>query len=319
MKVIVYHGGMKRIHDINLNLLAVLEAILRLGSVTAAAQHLHISQSAVSHALRKLRVLFKDPLFVQQGNKLEPTSLATDLHPRLQRLMTDAESLVFEPTRFEPATDARDFHIVALDFLDLLLLPRIYALLSKGSPASNLRVHRPTGSGMLDILEEHPSYVSIGVGMPAAHDILEKVLWSENFLLASSQDHPLAQKTKLTLDDFIQHKHALISTGGQDKAVVDEFLAKIGKARRTAVVVPSFLSIPMLVAQSDLIVTAPRQGLLALRQQLPIRLYEPPLKLPGFTMKLYWHRRFDRDPAQMFLRKLILDSTQTFKNQPSVI
>ena len=166
---------------------------------------------------------------------------------------------------------------------------------------------------MLHMLEKHPAYVGIGVGMPASHEILEKVLWSENFLLASSLDHPLARKAKLTLHDFVQHKHALISTGGQDKGVVDEVLARIGKQRRTAVVVPSFLSIPMLVAQSDLIVTAPRQGLLSLRQQLPIRLYEPPVKLPGFTIKLYWHRRYARDPAQAFLRKLIVDSTLTFK------
>jgi DNA-binding transcriptional LysR family regulator len=69
----------------------------------------------------------------------------------------------------------------------------------------------------------------------------------------------------------------------------------------------------MLVAQSDLIVTAPRRGLLSLQEQLPIKLYKPPLKLPGFTMKLYWHRRFDRDPAQRFFRQLILDCAQAIR------
>ncbi len=312
-----YNKGMNRIHDINLNLLAVLEAILRFGSVTAAAEYLHLSQSAVSHALRKLRTLFKDPLFVQQGHKLEPTALAMDLRPRLQRLVADAEDLVFEPARFEATTSSRDFHIIALDFLDMFLLPRIYQGLCERSPGSNLRVHRPLGPGMPRMLEEHPSYAGIGVGLPPTADVLEKPLWSETFMLASSLDHPLAKQDEISLDDFISAKHALIGTGGQERAVVDDALSQINKARRTAVVIPSFLSIPMLVAQSDLIVTAPRLGLLSLQEQLPIKLYKPPLKLPAFTMKLYWHRRYDRDPAQRFFRQLILDCAQKIKQMHS--
>ncbi|HYX33196.1 MAG TPA: LysR family transcriptional regulator [Oligoflexus sp.] len=298
---------MKNIHAINLNLLVVLDAILRSGSVTAAASQLHLSQSAVSHALRKLRTLFKDPLFVQQGHKLEPTALALELYPRVQRFVADAQELVFEPPRFDATTTAKEFHLAALDYLDALLLPKIYATMKTQSPYCDLRLHRPYMNDTIQTLEENPSFAVIGVTARVVPEVLEKVLWTDQFALAIAANHPLAKKASLSLTDFLSFSHALIGTGSKDRSVVDEILHSLGKQRRTAVVVPSFWSVPLLVSQSDLIVAAPLSCLRLLASQLPLKLYKPPLKLPNFTVKLYWHRRYDRDPAQKYFRQLITD------------
>lgn len=291
----------------DLNLAVVLHALLEERSVSRAARRLGLSQSATSHALARLRDLVGDPLFVRTREGLVPTARAEAMQDGVASGLSHLEAALFSVGVFDPGTARRTFRIGSSDYVEHVLLPPLLARLAVVAPGLDLwSVVRPVdaknalASGDLDLVVQPASDSDALPGLHATE------LWDDAFVGVVRKGHPLL-RGKLTLDRFAQADHAFIAPGGRPGGgVVDEALARTGRARRIAFMTPSFLVAPRVVAETDLVITLASRVASTFARSLPLQLFAPPLELPGFRIAMCWHERRERDPAHRFLREEIV-------------
>ncbi len=289
---------------LDLNLFVMLDALLDERSVTGAAKRLGVTQSAVSHALGRLREHFGDPLLVRTSEGMTPTLRASELREPLRRGLETIREATQREAHFDPSTAARTFTIATTDQVGVVLLPALYARLATLAPRVDLRitpivrnVERALESGAADL-------VVTGAFTPAeAPGLFRQRLFDERLVCVVRADHPRVEDG-LTLEQFCALPHALVAPRG-GPGMVDGLLADRGLSRRVAVVLPHFLVAPFLVAKSDLVLTVAESVAQAFTSLLPLRLLAPPLELPRATYWSVWHQRSHDDAGHRWLRSVI--------------
>ena len=303
--------GILAMHDahlsgIDLNLLPALDALLRERHVTRAAQRVGLSQSAMSHALARLRELLGDPILVRSGHGMVPTERAEALEGPLRDALAALESALGAQDHFDPATAERSFHIAAEDLGQVLFLPAVLRALRERAPGIDLDVMPRERAALLGSLEDKSIDLVIGVfadPLPAA--FRTQRLLVEDFVCVTRRGHPRIRK-RLTLKQYAELPHALIGVGQRGvPTAVSRALAAHGLERRVALRVGSFLAAPLIVAETDLVLTLPRRLAERVVKMAPLVVHEPPVELEGFAFAAVWHERRQREPAHRFLRELV--------------
>jgi DNA-binding transcriptional LysR family regulator len=291
---------------VDLNLLVVLDALLTEGHVTRAARRVGLSQSAASHALGRLRSLLGDPLFVRSGRRLAPTPRAEALREPVRVALTAAAAALLGAPRFDPARAERTFRVVSGDLALLAVLPALVARVAREAPRVDLTFLAP-GADPYGGLERADADLVIGPLLRGERGagVRHQELFAEAFVCMMRRGHPLGTKRKLTLDAYCAASHALIAPGGTPGGIVDDALARLGRSRRVAVRVPHFLVAPFVVGGGDLLLTLPERVATTLARNLDVVLLPPPLRVPGFTMAMFWHERTTDDPAHGWLRSVV--------------
>ncbi len=297
---------------LDLNLLAALDVLLRERNVTRAAKKLGITQSAMSHKLKRLREELGDPLFVTAPGGLAPTARAESLEEPLRRALQDVAAAVRASAPFDPSTAEREVRVACVDAIELTLLPEILARLAREAPKIRLSIRRrgprsmeELASGELDLIVA-PGGVP-GVGYDELPGVQRRLLGADGFACVVRADHPLVRK-RLTLSRFLELDHLLVTPGGTSLGVVDQVLAKDGLSRRVAVTIPSFVSAPLLVARTDLVLTCPTSVAEVASRVVPLRVLTPPIALPTIPLFLFWHVRVQHDPAHRWIREFVLST-----------
>jgi len=303
---------------LDLNLLVVLDALLRRRHVTLAGREVGLSQSATSHALGRLRAHFDDALLVRDGNTLVPTSRAESLAEPLAQALGTLASAIAAPLPFDPRTALRTFVLAAADYGQFVVLPPLIERLARFAPGIDLVV-KDAGPGTAKVLGEGLVDLALGppIGGVRASEVESdqpglygRALFDEGFVCVVRRDHPDIGDT-LDLDTFIALPHAFVAPRGTPGGIVDDLLAERGLTRRVAVMVQHFLVAPWLIAQSNMVITIADRIARAFVTQLPLKVLTPPLPLPRFTMQLTWHERRHRDPGHQWLRNQIIDVCKT--------
>jgi DNA-binding transcriptional LysR family regulator len=293
-----------RLSEINLNLLLALDAILTEKSVSRAARRVGVSQPAMSQSLRNLRDIFDDALLVRDRGAMVLTPAAERLIMPLRQAMIALQRVLDGPAHFDPATAQRCFTLAAGDYAAVTLLPPLLERASIEAPGVDIvvrpveqrRVWEPLATGELDI--------ALGAALEPGSDFLQQVLYTDGFACLARRDHP-SVRGRLDIEQYASLPHALISPRGEGATVVDSALEALGKRRRIALRIPYFLAAPLVVARSDLLLTAPRLVAEAFAATHPLQLLEPPLALPTFDVVQIWHQRFQDDAAHQWLRRTI--------------
>lgn len=291
----------KHIRNVDLNLLPLLELLLDAPNVTKAAAAVHLSQSATSRALTRLREQLGDDLFVTQGRKLVPTPYATRLRGPLRQLLGDLTRVLLTHEPFEPATTTRRFTIGTVDHSALLLVPALRARFAKLAPRAELAIRscprrfeamleRDEVDLVLAPQGQRPSWVARSALLESAWSVASR---------ASTRDR------KLTLKQFAEAEHVVVSPGGEGPSLVDHALAAEGLERRVLIRVPDFLSAAFLLESSELLLTIPTVLADHLRPTFPLALRECPVRLPPAKLFLNWHAGRERDESLEWLRALI--------------
>jgi DNA-binding transcriptional LysR family regulator len=297
----------------DLNLLLALDALLEEKNVTRAADRIGITQSAMSHALGRLRRWFGDELLTRARSGMVLTQRAEALKEPLRDALSRIDRALAPPESFDPKTARAKIAIGTSDYVELVALPSLVERLEREAPGVDLRVHalgdamsQALASGAIDIaIAPVPSYDQ-GPGIRA------RALFDERFVCVMRRGHPLATK-KLTLARFATASHALVAPRGKEGGIVDDALARHGLSRRVAVAVPHFLIAPHVLGKTDLILTLPERVANVLAKALGLATAPLPLELraPGFTMSAIWHERTHNEPAQRWLRELLVEVTST--------
>lgn len=290
------------LHEIDLNLLTLLEALFAAGTVTGAGDRVGLSQPAASRALGRLRSMLGDPLFVRGRERLTPTPRAAALEAPLGHVLAAIRAMVTTP-HFDPATATGTVRLMLPDTDAAGMVPRLLGALAREAPLLDVAL-LPRRADPLHVLATDGADIAIGAFTTAAAGYRRQRLYGDTMVCVLRRGHP-ALARELTLARFVALKHALISITGEGGGAVDRALAARGLARRIALRIPSFLAAPLVVARSDLIVTMPRRVVQEFAALAPIVLVEPPLPIPSFTVSQVWHERRQADPRHAWLRRTI--------------
>lgn len=289
----------------NVSHLVVFQSLMKTGNVTASAGELHMSQPAVSRALTHLRTMFDDPLFVRAPGGVVATERARDLAPRVSDLVDELSDLI-SPQDFDLASTERNFRIATTDYGAGTVILDICRAFGEQAPKAALEiatissdVFRDLAVGTFDLL--------LYVETPVPDTLRKQSLFQESYSCICRRDHPLASDLDggLSLDEFLAWPHALITVFGGRSGLVDSMLKDLGKERHIALRLPYFSTAPLLVAQSDMLLTLPTRTARYFADLTGLHLLEAPVELESFGYYQVWHPRTEHDPAMIWLRQLI--------------
>ncbi len=291
-----------------IGLLIALDALLEAESVTGAAHKLGISQPAMSAQLSRLRALFNDPLLAASGRKLVPTVRAMELKEALHAHLASLDLLVRESVQFDPATSERTFRVIGTDYVHSIFSSPLLQSLAAHAPHTRVALLPFEPTTVWSQLEQDTCELALvtGMNLPEAKRRPGLV---ETFKVIQRQDHPRGTN-EYTLDTFCAADHVLVSPeGGGFSGATDKLLADLGRSRRVACSLPSFLLTPSVVAGSDLIAMIPTR--LAALHADTVEQFEPPFTSPQFSVDLLWHPRRQKDPAHVWFRSLVAQIATT--------
>jgi DNA-binding transcriptional LysR family regulator len=291
---------------VDLNLLNVLVTVFEHGSVSRAAQRLGMCQSAVSTALARLRRAYGDPLFNRVGHGMEPTArMRAMIEPLREALSRVAATLASEKI-FYPGTTEQTFTFAMTDLGEMVFMPKILRHIRAAAPRAKVRAVAASAAQIERGLESGEIDLAVGY-FPDLRDksFLEKHLFFHHFVCLLRADHPISAGT-LSLAQFLDLEHAVVYGPGRTHEIFERFLRAKKIHRRVALETPHFLSIPPIISQSDLVVTVPHAvGAFVSSVHMNIRIAHPPVRTPKIDLKLHWHRNFQRDPKNRWLRELV--------------
>lgn len=291
----------------DLNLLPIALAIFEERSVSAAARKLSMSQPAVSVALNKLRASLGDPLFVRTAHGMEPTPRALTLisptRDILQRIHTD----VLASEVFNPATTTRNFTIALSDIGEMTFLPKVLDRFQRDAPHASVTSVSMTPLELNAALESGEVDLAVGYFPDLKNrNLFQQRLFSHDFICLLRADHPIRSR-KISMEQFLKLGHAVIKAEGRSQELFEQLLIRKKIRRRIVLSTPHFMSIPFLIASSDLVVTVPRAVGASFAEFSNIKLVEPPLEIPTFDLRQHWHRKYHKDGASVWLRSILAE------------
>ena len=293
------------IRNLDWNLLPVLDALLRLQSVTLAARELDLSQSAVSSALSRLRAALGDELFVRTGRGLLPTPRATALAGTVATLLNEVRDRVLRPPAFDPAAPGPGFTINMSGIGSYVLWPRIVKRLRKQAPARKLNMTTLSGAPIASAMETGEIQVAIG-GLPNLPDTLfQKRLFEREYVAMVRKGHPLEGK-RLTVEAFTRVPQVVVRLASGAQELIDRKLSRMHLKRLDTLEMPSYLTVPPLVASGDYLAVVPGQLAEACARHGRFASLKLPIDIGPSVVRMYWHRRYQDDPANRWLREQLI-------------
>ncbi|MDN5843062.1 MAG: LysR family transcriptional regulator [Alcaligenaceae bacterium] len=288
------------LRSVDLNLLVFFDALMSERHVTRAAEKVAISQPAMSNALSRLRMLFKDELFVRTAKGMEPTPRAVELGMRVHAVLQQTTRLMSSDVQFDPATSRRDFSARLSDLVGILILPRLMARLRTEGPGVSLDTIHLSPEQTIDALETDRLDIAVSMGLEHTSAIRSETLFNDRMVCVMGENHPLAQG-RLSLKQFLSYPHLRVSMSPTDIRFVDRVLAEKNLERNIALNVTHWLLVPQIVGETDLLSVMSERA--ARRIGGPGFVIRPlPFSTPSFSWQLYWHRRYEHSRAHQWLR-----------------
>lgn len=288
----------------DLNLLMIFDAIMTEGAITRAADRLAMTQPAVSNALSRMRTAWNDELFVKDGRGIQPTAYARNLWSQIQGPMSALEDAV-NPSQFDPAKAKRTFRIAATDSFISIVWGPLRQLIEQEAPGINIYAIPNSSLDCDKILKDAEAELAFSKYFQPDPVIRTEMVISPRYVVVMRPGHPLA-KERLSLEDFVNADHLLVSITGETTGPTDQALQNMGLSRRVAMSVNQFYNVPPLLKQSDLICVAPSLTVETEVFNGELAVFELPVEIPSTPISLLWHKRQDHDQGLQWLRHHVL-------------
>jgi DNA-binding transcriptional LysR family regulator len=292
------------LREMDLNLLRIFHRIYALGSVSAAGQSMGVSQSAISHGLARLRLLFGDALFVRSGLALVPTQRADSLFGAVQEMLCIFEERIAQPVSFDPLRQARTFTIAMSDMAEVVFLPAIIQGLRVEAPLCDLRVTRLQTRRVAEALDSGSAELAIGIFSEPPPHLYRQTLYEHNFVVIAWTGNPRL-KSRLTWAAYQSAEHVIAFTGA-DKYLQESILDPLGIQRQARVSIEGSLSIPWLLKGTDLIAAVPAALSRSIASSASVRQFQLPGGAKPYPLQSMWHARVHDEPAHRWLRESVL-------------
>jgi DNA-binding transcriptional LysR family regulator len=298
------------IQNFDLNLLAIFDALMLERNVSKAAEKVFLSQSAMSHALNRLRGLLDDPILVRTEKGMRPTPRALSMEVPIREALTKIQHNLYAPEPFNAFTSQQTFVIYSTEFFECVFLPLLTARLEKMAP--NIRVvteiltqYIPE-AGMVNGEIDFVIGVEDGIVVPKRLNIQP---WFQDSLTCIVRRQNSVVGDSISLEQFTQIPQVLHSTLGTPFrfTFLDQWLDKNKLSRKVAVRSTGFLSAMMIIAETNYLMTLPLRVAQKLVDAMDLRIVNPPADFPEYKLSLIWHPLYGKDPAHMWFRNQLLD------------
>ena len=297
--------------QLDLNLLRVLVAIHRTGSVTLAGKALALSQPATSNALARLRDFFEDELFVRAPAGLKPTRLCEQLAPAVMAQLSSMESLVTGHEEFDPVASKMHWQLSLSDLGEMLFLPELAGELRKQAPDARLSNVSVAASQVAAALEAREIDLAVGILQPKHRGIRTELLFQEQYVaMAAPTWRPTnirkggRSSRTLTTRQLAEAAFVVASPTATFHGSVEQMLTRMKLQDRIVLRARHFGALPELAMSSDLLSIVPAMYANNLRQRYDFRVWQIP-EAPAYEVRMVWHSSTDKDPAHLWMRALV--------------
>ena len=299
------------IKDLDLNLVLVFDALVRERNVTLAADAIGLSQSAMSHALKRLRFYFNDPLFVRTAAGMAPTPRALELGDTVLAIVELVREQLVPRAGFDPLNSDRTFGLCLTDMGELVFLPPIMKLLKALAPACRIKTMQVPQKELKGVLESGEVDLAIGSIYSVSSELFQQRLFTHPFVcIASSKNRSIGKV--LTIERYQNASHVVVSLTGRPEDAYDRVIEEFGIRREVFLTTPHFLVVPLVIENTELIATVPRELGTVFSRYKCIKVWPTPIELPRFDLRQHWHPRYHHDSANKWLRNLVLDAFRDY-------
>ena len=286
----------------DLNLFLVFDVVYEERNLTRAAHLLHITQPAVSNALKRLRLAFNDPLFVRTPRGVAPTPVADNIAGQVKEALNLLSISLNESAKFLPRVSDKVFALGVHDIEEAVLVPRLMERLEAMAPCVSLEclsvprdeLERELAAGTLDFALDVPLF--------SVPQLCRQLVSAERYVCALRPGHPAAAEA-LTLERYLELNHVHVSTRRQGVGHIARALERLGRSRTIRLRMMSYMAAPQVVASTDLALTIPR----TLASMYGLTALELPFEVGTLDQYLYWHKNADEDRANTWMRGVLLD------------
>lgn len=305
---------------IDLNLLVAFEALMAERNVTRAAHRVGLGQPAMSAALARLRLIFKDELLVRvPGAPMRPTTKAVALYRSVSDLLARVRQVFDAEAAFDPARARAVFRIATGDHPATMVLPRLVEHLSRAAPGIDVRLLSLDKRDAFDLVDRGEIDLVIGSFRNIPKRIRRHRLYKDEYVcVARRRNVYLDPAGKITLDTYLSAPHVLVTLAADNRGVVDELLSKRNLRRRVAVTVADFHLVPRIVERTDMIGHLPRRIGAELVRGFDLLVLQPPLELPAWNVDLLWGGVSDAEPGAIWFRTQLFNIGREIEASASV-
>jgi LysR family transcriptional regulator, nod-box dependent transcriptional activator len=300
-----------RFDNLDMNLIVALEAILRLRSVSAAAEELNLTQPAVSRALGRLRYHFDDRIVVQVGRQMVPTDFGANLHVLAQQLLDEMRVFVDMRPHFDPAKARRDVTIMASDYVIRVFLMKAAQRLATLAPGLTLRFMNI--DGVADTMFEQTAVdfrIVPEMALLDAHPSCP--LFTDGFVCVAWEDN-LHVKDGLDRETYLGLRHVTTAFGARARDSHFEHFLKDSRINiEIAMSMPSFVLLPECVVGTPYLATIHGRVAKMLPPMLPVRTFPLPIPLPPLVEHLQWHALREHDNTSRWIRDFLMSLAEEF-------
>ncbi|WP_413671683.1 LysR family transcriptional regulator [Massilia cellulosiltytica] len=292
------------LRELDLNLLVVFHEVFRERQISGAARRLKVTQSAVSNALARLRRSVGDELFVRTTEGMQPTPYAERMSEQVAAALGLMEQALRPEQAFDPATSRRRFTVAMTDVGEMYFMPRLIEACAREAPQVDIASVR---AGLVDLrtdMEAGRVDLAIGAFDDAPAVLYQRRLFRQPCVHLFRHGHPLAGEP-LTMERLGGVRHLVVTSMERPYDAINDALAQAGIDLAASFSVPHFAAVPYIVSTTDLVATVPQK--LAERAAGPFRLeaVRSPLDLPALQTNMFWHRRYNQDEGNRWLRTLV--------------
>jgi DNA-binding transcriptional LysR family regulator len=282
-------------------LLLAFRETFRSGRLAAAADRLSLTPSALSHALRRMRDVFGDDLFVRRPGGVEPTARARELAPHIDAALDALDALLRRPAPFDPSTTDRVFRLSALDAATSLFLPDLLGGFTRQAPTATLAVLALPRGPALQAVADRKIDLAIGFFWGRTPGLVRTPLLTETYAVVRRSDLPLPRD----VETYVSLRHLLVSQDGEPHGVADTALERLGLSRRVAATAPNFFAGLAAASRTELCLTLPARFAARWAASFGLGVRPAPLELRSFSLSAAWRQIDAGDGGLMWLIALL--------------
>jgi DNA-binding transcriptional LysR family regulator len=298
-----------RYHKLDLNLLTALKALLAEKNVTRAGEVVHVTQSAMSGILARLRDYFGDPLIVQVGRRMELTSLAESLVEPVNDVLLRIDATIATRPEFNPQSTRRHFSVVASDYSINVLLLDVLRRVHREAPGMSLEFRTPSESAAAELEAGEVDFI---VNPESQNSAVQSgaILFEDSYAIVVDVDNEIGDS--ISLEQYLASRHVAFQSGRHGLPQFETWMAnRHSEERRVEVVAHSFYLLPQMVVGTSRLATMHTRLARQIAGSLPVRLVKPAFEIPRLVEMLQWHKYRDLDPGSMWLRDVILERARS--------
>ena len=317
------------LNRLDLNLIRLFDAVMRERHVARAGQSLGLSQSAVSHGLRRLRTLIGDDLFVRTAQGMEPTPRALAIAVQVRDALTAIEGAI-GPQCFDPASSTRQFRLAATDHITAVVAPALVGIVETEAPLASIQIRPATRIDLTMQVDLGQIDIAVGLFSQIPHRLHARTLFEDRDVLVTASDHPDAGGA-IDIRTLARDPLVVVTVGGSEDGLPDGRLSERGLTRQTemfdrdalnqafravglvprlSLLQPHFLAVPSLIAHSRRVAIAPAALARGFVAAGVAGGSTPPWTPRPMTVQMVWHERWTQDPAHTWLREALFRASR---------